>query len=263
MSRHPPPPRARAALLALLAWASPAAAEFHAWEINEIYSSADGSIQFIELFTASDAEHQVGGHAISSSLESHLFEADLPDSFTENRFFLVGTASYAAAPGAVAPDYTVPEPFFDVDGDTIDYASIDAVTFAGGELPLDGLRSIDRNLQAGLNTPTNFDGDIGQLPEPGAAACYGAVLGTLLVFRALSGAGEPSAMQRIIVFIRLPRVHSLNRADRAVAQRGGEGSCGGFGGRANLCVSQAIGVIPKRAFSVQGAPCLEACAHRR
>ena len=29
---------------------------FHLWEIREIYSSADGSVQFIELFTGAEGQ---------------------------------------------------------------------------------------------------------------------------------------------------------------------------------------------------------------
>ena len=156
-------------ILAFFAMNAPATARFHFWEINEIYSNWDGSIQFIELFTTMNRQNLLYGHEIASSLDFYLFEDDLPNDLTTNLFFLVGTVSYAAEPGAVAPDYTVPDNFFSVNGDTINFAGVDAVAFVMGQLPLDGLLSIDRNLVTSPNSPTNFAGEIGQVepvPEP-------------------------------------------------------------------------------------------------
>ena len=156
-------------ILALFAMTAPATANFDEWLINEIYSNADGSIQFIELFTASTGQEKLDGHVITSLQNPFLFETDLFTDDTANRFFLVGTVSYAAAPGAVAPDYTVPDNFFSVDANTIIYAGVDLVTFPSGGLPLDGMLSIDRNLLTSPNSPTNFSAESGQLiltPEP-------------------------------------------------------------------------------------------------
>jgi hypothetical protein len=37
---------------------------FHLWEIREIYSSADGSVQFIELYTDAEDQTQLGGQTL-------------------------------------------------------------------------------------------------------------------------------------------------------------------------------------------------------
>ena len=42
-------------------------ASFHLWDIVEIFSSADGTIQFIELSTTSSGEQGLGGQAITRS----------------------------------------------------------------------------------------------------------------------------------------------------------------------------------------------------
>ena len=165
-------------ILAFFAMTAPAAATFHFWYINEIYSNADGSIQFIEFFTTKDKQERLIGEILTSSLDAYLFEVDLPDDLTANLFFLVGTESYVVEPGAVAPDYTVPDNFFSVDGDTIDFASVDAVTFGMGDLPIDGLFSIDWNLVTSPNSPTNFAGQNGQVdPVPEPALSVGLVAG--------------------------------------------------------------------------------------
>jgi hypothetical protein len=41
----------RVAALLLLALALPAGATFHLWRMTELYSSADGKVQFLELAT--------------------------------------------------------------------------------------------------------------------------------------------------------------------------------------------------------------------
>ncbi len=173
-------------ILALFAMTAPATANFDAWRINEIYSNADGSIQFIELYTIDDNQDRLLDEAISSSLSSYLFDVDLPSDLTAGLFFLVGTASYVAAPGAVAPDYTVPDNFFSVSSDTINFASVDAVGFGIGDLPLDGLLSIDRNLVTSPNSPTNFAGQSGQVvlaPEPSTILLIASGLAALAVGR--------------------------------------------------------------------------------
>jgi hypothetical protein len=166
-----------------LATVNIAAADFHAWTINEIYSNADGSVQFVELFNTTDREDLLATHGatISSSLNVYTFDVDLPDFLTANRFLLVGTVSYASAPGAVTPDYTVEDNFFSVNGDTVIFASVDALDFSMTGLPVDGVLSIDPDLISSPNSPTNFDGEIGLvlLPEPGGLLPLGAGLGFL------------------------------------------------------------------------------------
>ena len=173
-------------ILALFAMTAPATANFDLWLINEIYSNADGSIQFIELFTTLNDQEKLNGHVITSLQNPFLFETDLFTFETANRFFLVGTVSYAAAPGAVAPDYMVPDNFFSVDANTITYAGVDLVTFPAGGLPLDGMLSIDRNLLTSPNSPTNFAAEGGQLlvtPEPSTVLLLAFGLAALAVGR--------------------------------------------------------------------------------
>lgn len=41
---------------ATLLWSSYAQAAFHLYDIREIYSNGDGSVQFVELFTAANGQ---------------------------------------------------------------------------------------------------------------------------------------------------------------------------------------------------------------
>jgi hypothetical protein len=175
---------ALALLLGTLA-ARPAQAILHLWDIAEIYSNADGSVQFIELFTTGDFE--VGWSvATIKSVSNDLtisFTQNLPGP-TPNHWVLLATPGFAALPGGVAPDFEIPAGFFDTSGDTLVFGfNIDTVTFAPGQLPLDGVQALHRTLTipspeppqvvgpealfVGTNSPTNFAGQTGGLvPEP-------------------------------------------------------------------------------------------------
>src|SRR5438270_13864837 len=87
--------RILAVLAALLAL--PAFANFHLWSMSELYSSADGSVQFLELRALTSGQQFVSGHSVSVSANgvTHTFgfESDLPGD-TSGRTFLVGTQSF-------------------------------------------------------------------------------------------------------------------------------------------------------------------------
>jgi hypothetical protein len=54
-------------------------ANFHQWNINEVYSNADGSVQFIELFTGAGGQQFVSGHTITSTgAPDFTFPSDSP-----------------------------------------------------------------------------------------------------------------------------------------------------------------------------------------
>ncbi|HEX7376457.1 MAG TPA: DUF11 domain-containing protein, partial [Pirellulales bacterium] len=134
---------------------------FHLWKIDQVFSSADGKAQFIELHDPANGESHTGGHFISSNENKFVFPADLPSDNTANMHFLIGTRSYAALPGAVQPDYVVPDNFFNPNGDTFDYADVDTFTFTAGQLPTDGVAALFRDVSSGnLSTGKNLETDL-------------------------------------------------------------------------------------------------------
>lgn len=52
--------------LLVIGYSGSAQAAFHAWDVAEVFSNADGSIQYIEFTTASNGQHQVGNWRSSS-----------------------------------------------------------------------------------------------------------------------------------------------------------------------------------------------------
>lgn len=155
--------RLAAALFALLATAPLAAADNHKWEIAEVFSSADGTVQFIELSNTSKDEHLLAGQRITTASGSVLtFPSNLPSSNTENRRVLIATAAFAAVPGAPTPDYLIPAGFLRTTGDTLTYVSApDALAF--GSLPGDGRTSLSGSGAQATNSPTNFAGATGSV----------------------------------------------------------------------------------------------------
>lgn len=162
--------RLAAALFALLATAPLAAADNHKWEIAEVFSSADGTVQFIELSNTSKDEHLLAGQRITTASGSVLtFPGNLPSSNTENRRVLIATAAFAAVPGAPTPDYLIPAGFLRTTGDTLTYVSApDALAF--GSLPGDGRTSLSGSGAQATNSPELRRGDGLGAPGHGRAA---------------------------------------------------------------------------------------------
>ncbi|HEV3342883.1 MAG TPA: DUF4214 domain-containing protein, partial [Pirellulales bacterium] len=141
---------------------------FHLWKIDQVFSSADGKVQFIELHDPANGENHTSGHFISSNENTFTFPANLSTDATANKHFLIGTQSYAALPGAVQPDYIIPDNFFKPSGDTFDYADVDSFSFTAGQVPTDGVSSLMRDfntfaLSTGHNSETNLAGQTGSV----------------------------------------------------------------------------------------------------
>jgi hypothetical protein len=155
------------AIALVSAAAAPALATFHLWQIDEVYSNSDGTVQFVELSTTFGGQEFVSAHAITATQGAltHTFTllTDLPSDST-NKKFLIATAGFAAL-GVVTPDYVVPNNFLFIPNGSVNWAGVDTVAY--GALPNDGVHSIDRNGVVGVASPTNFAGVTGTLPAPG------------------------------------------------------------------------------------------------
>ncbi len=182
-------------LLFSLLSAAPSAALVHLWDIVELYSTADGSIQYIELFTDAGSEVAMSFAFVRSNANEVNIDEDLT-STTLNHSYLLATPGFENLPGVegVVPDFTIDPGFFSVDGDTISFAvrtgALDSLTFGPDELPTDGILSLNRpfgtaDLMADTNSPTNFAGMSGTLvPEPGLALLRSAALAALAALAA-------------------------------------------------------------------------------
>jgi hypothetical protein len=151
------------ASLALAFAASPASAAFHLFTINEIYSNADGTVQFIEMTALASGQQFFNDHFLraSSGSDSHSYSTttDLPGD-TGGRRVLFGTVGFAAL-GVVQPDYIIPNNFLFQGGGSINWAGADVWVY--GALPTDGNLSLGRSGVTSPNSPTNFFGVTGHV----------------------------------------------------------------------------------------------------
>ena len=170
--------RARIAFVVLLLLVnSNTFASFHLWRINEVYSNADRTVQFIEFASASNSQELVGGVSLTSSsggiTNSFTFPNDLP-SGTLNKKFLVGTSGFAAL-GIVTPDFIVPNGFVFTSAVTINLVGAQFITFPS--IPIDGTLSVDGSNATATNSPTNFAGTMGTVVISNPTSAPGAPTG--------------------------------------------------------------------------------------
>lgn len=149
-------------LFALLA-SLPTAASFHLWTMTELYSNADGSVQFLEMRALAPAEEFFAGHTLTASGGglTHQFTAptSLPGDSSGKRM-IFATQGFAAL-GVVQPDYIVPNGFFPIGGGTVNWADADIWSYPA--LPTDGVNSLNRDGSTSTNSPTNFAGQTGSV----------------------------------------------------------------------------------------------------
>ena len=158
--------------LALALAAAPANAAFHLFRIDQVYSNADGTVQYVVMreVTGSNGENFWAGNrletmAMDGTKQQFTFLSNLPSGSTASRSVLIATASFAAL-NVVAPDYIVPDHFIPTGGGgKLDYASgTDEIALPA--LPADGVTAIDRFGNRVAATPTNFAGATATLTAP-------------------------------------------------------------------------------------------------
>jgi len=184
----------------------PAMAGSHSWRFSELYSNANGMVQFIEMTCPVSLENGVNGLQITVVVAGNTVNTftipnpSLPGS-TANKKLLLATNGYAALPGGPARDYTIPANFLPTSGTfTLRYnpgGNYDTNVVSAGSIPLDGVNSLQYTSFLGgngvdtftNNTPNNpanyttgipgsvngscLDGDIDGYGNPGDPDCTG------------------------------------------------------------------------------------------
>lgn len=155
----------RRILVCLLAAAAlPATASFHLWTMTELYSNADGSVQFLEMRAITGSEQFFAGHVLTASGGGVTHQFTVPTNLpgdSAGRRMIFGTQGFAAL-GVVQPDYVLPNNFFPIAGGTVNWADADVWNYDA--LPTNGTDSLMRNgssVTTGTNSPQNFAGRTG------------------------------------------------------------------------------------------------------
>jgi hypothetical protein len=159
--------------------AGPAQASFDLWLVSEVYSNADGSVQFVEFSTAADGQQFLINQQLQALTEGfpetiYTFPTSLvvgSGESTADRHFLFASPGFESVAG-IAPDYewTGIYPFIHLGlNDLITLLGADSIGLAN--LPTDGAHSLlGDEATIAVPTPTNFAGETGTLPEAGTSA---------------------------------------------------------------------------------------------
>jgi serralysin len=142
---------------------------FHLYDINEIFSNADGSVQFIELRVgASNGEHLWKDKTITvtqggTTPHTFTFPSDLPSSQTANTSVLIATQGFANL-GVVTPNFIVQDGFLFQGSGSVNFAGVDVFSYSN--LPTNGSLSVGVGGSTAANSPTNFAGQTGTVSVP-------------------------------------------------------------------------------------------------
>ena len=144
----------------LLIFSAVAFGAFHLFTIEQVYSNADGTVQFVVLTTSSNGEHMWSTGAFLSSTDTGgatrnvSFTTDLSSSNTAGRRVLIATQGFADL-GILAPDYIIPNHFISTGPGSVTYAS-STVNYTA--LPGDGINALYVGGTIAPNLATNFAG---------------------------------------------------------------------------------------------------------
>ena len=159
------------ALVLLTLAASTARAGFESWKIDELYSNADGTLQYIVLKESQglDGGNNLAGLGLTAThagvAKTYTFGLGLPGAMTANKRVLIATQGVAAT-GLITPDYVIPDRFLPTDGGTLNYANVDSFSYLA--LPTDGATALFTGITpgpiTGPNIATNFAGQTASIP---------------------------------------------------------------------------------------------------
>jgi hypothetical protein len=152
---------------------------FNLWRLQEVFTNATGTIQFIELATTGAGEFDTNNAVITATSDGVPVSYTLTHNLagqpsTANRTFLISTASFVGLTGAPAPDFgTLPQNFINPNATniTLSFAGVDSISFDSFILPKNGIASLGdhdldafaQHLTAEGNTPKNFAGASGSV----------------------------------------------------------------------------------------------------
>jgi hypothetical protein len=136
------------------------------WELNEVYSNADRTIQFVVHSTFESGQQYLGGLSLmveGEGTKTFTFPGDLPGD-SAGHSFLIATQGFADL-NVLQPDYVVPNGFFPVSGGVICVAGH---CYLYPAIPTDGTRAFweDYGL-SGTAVANNFAGGQYIFSQPG------------------------------------------------------------------------------------------------
>ena len=155
-----------AVFVLLAAWANVVSAGSHQWRFNEVFSNADGTVQFIEMRECCGCVNEHGLLdkwilAVNSDTE-YTFRRNLTG-VTAFKHLLLATQDFADLAGAPPPDFIIPDGFLPLGDETMEYWLYPDATWSYGQLPVDGVTSLNADGSTGINSPSNLVGQTGSV----------------------------------------------------------------------------------------------------
>src|SRR6476660_7423875 len=96
-------------VLSLCATPPAARAFFHLWQIQEVFTNTDGSVQFVEMWDPNPGETVMTGKTITatvgSTTKTFTFPS-FPNKNTQKQSVLIATTGFGSLTGGVTPDFT-------------------------------------------------------------------------------------------------------------------------------------------------------------
>ena len=137
-------------------------ASHHSFYTHEVYSNADGTVQYVELISDADGHgivsccNVVAANSATGASQTYRPINNLPSN-TDGKSMLLGTAAVEAVFG-VQPDFIIPDGFLTSSAGSVRYNT----TLSWAALPTNG-NAIDPGGTEVPATPANFNGDEGSL----------------------------------------------------------------------------------------------------
>jgi hypothetical protein len=161
---------------AIAVWLAATAAHAQApsFQVDQLYSNADGTIQFVVLHEKSgqNGQNHLAGVALHATGTGHdvtfTFDKDLPGTQTSRHYVLLATQGYVDAAvefpefGSVTPDYILPVRFLATGAGSVTFAGVDTLQY--DFLPADGTQALYRAGDLRDNRPQDFGGSNVTLP---------------------------------------------------------------------------------------------------
>ena len=150
----------------------------HTWESWAVFSNLDGTIQFVEIKEThgGTAEGGLASHTMISRPSGSSKSMHNVTGNTAFTYYLLGTAAYAALPGAPPLDEIIPSNFIAIATDNaMEYSFTNTATWTAGTLPTNGINMLSRTASLSPMVPlgnvaTNYAGVTGCVDASGTGA---------------------------------------------------------------------------------------------
>lgn len=140
-----------------------ALADFDQWQINELFSNAEGTVQYIELQSAASNQGSLSGLTlvatdISGQQQNTLEISSNLAGDTLGKKLLFATQSFVQSTGLSA-DFEIEDGFLFTEGGSLDFANgASVISYQASQLAKNGVQSMSGALLPQQSDPTNYSG---------------------------------------------------------------------------------------------------------